>query len=95
MSREQIIGFIKSEGKVKFDEQRNLEAGYPAERNEIMVRHYMGISGINSTLTPDELLINLGVLYANEKLTINNAGVLFFIKNPRTYIPNNAINCFL
>lgn len=95
MSREQIISFIKSEGKVKFDELRNPDASYPSERNDLMIKHYMGISGINTTLTPDELLINLGVLYTDEKLTINNAGVLFFMKGPRRYIPNNAINCVL
>jgi len=95
MSRDQIVGFIKSEGKVKFDELRNEDVNYPAERNDLMVKHYMGISGINTSLTPDELLINLGVLYTEEKLTVNNTGVLFFIRNPRKYIPNNAIHCVL
>jgi ATP-dependent DNA helicase RecG len=95
MSRDQIISFIKSEGKVKFDELRNLEVDYPSERNDITIKHYMGIAGINTTLTPDELLSNLGVLYTDEKLVINNTGVLFFIKNPRMHIPNNAINCVL
>ncbi len=95
MSTEQIIAFIKSEGRVRFDELLNSQVDYPAERNDIMVKHFMAASRIKTTLTPDELLTNLGVLYAEEKLRVNNAGILFFIKNPGTYIPTNAIHCVL
>lgn len=95
LSTDEIIGFIKSEGKVKFDELRNPKVDYPSQLNQALVKQYMELCGITTSLSSDELLINLGVLYTDEQMEITNAGVLFFINNPATYIPNNLINCVL
>ena len=88
-----IIGFIQSEGKVKFDELKNKAVKYPEQLNNAAIARFKQLSGIIAYINDDELLINLGLLYAEPALVINNTGILFFIENPARFIPQCAVTC--
>lgn len=94
LSTQEIIGFIQSESKVKFDELSNKTAKYPLQLNENAIKRYKQLSGIISEITDEELLTNLGLVYHDEPTPlINNTGVLFFMQNPAQIIPQSAVTC--
>ena len=95
LSTSEIIEFIKSEGKVKFDELNNEKARYPEELDKVSISRYKQLSGITGNINDDELLTNLGLIYQDDAhyYNCNNTTVLFFIKNPSLYIPQSAVNC--
>jgi ATP-dependent DNA helicase RecG len=92
LGTQEIIGFIQSEGKVKFDELKNKAVKYPEQMDKAAIARFKQLCGITATINDDELLINLGLLYP-EPLVINNTGVLFFVKNPTRFIPQSAVTC--
>lgn len=91
LSTQEIIGFIQSEGKVKFDELANNDVEFPGQLNALAIARYKQLSGITTGLTDDELLTNLGLMHHHDK--INNTAVLFFIKDPARFIPQCAVTC--
>ncbi len=94
LSTQEIIAFIQSEGKVKFDELTNKAAKYPDELDKLTINRYKQLSGITGNINDDELLTNLGLVYKDENhYTCNNTAVLFFIKDPFLHIPQSAVNC--
>lgn len=95
MSTQEIIAFVKSEGRVRFDELESRDVKYPDERNDVAVDRFKRLARIDNTLSADDLLTNLNVLYRQDKPVLNNAGVLFFVKNPALYIPHNSVICVL
>ena len=88
----QIIDFIQSEGKVRFDELINKSVKYPEQLNDSSITRFKQLSGITASITNDELLTNLGLVYHNENTpAINNTGVLFFGKDLAQYIPQSVV----
>jgi ATP-dependent DNA helicase RecG len=96
LSTQEIIEFIKSEGKLKFEELITLSKAFPAILDESAVSRYFHLAGISGVLGPEELLSNLGVLEKNgSELILNNAGVLFFAKDPARILPHCVVTCIL
>ncbi len=93
LTTHEIIGFIQTESKIKFDELRNVTVKYPAQLNRVAIERYKELAGITASLNNDELLTNLGLLYPEPALVINNTGVLFFGENPTRFIPQSAVTC--
>jgi ATP-dependent DNA helicase RecG len=94
LSTEAIGRFFKDEGKVKFDEVERKEVEYPAALNDFMINHFKILAGISTSISDDELLTNLGLVYHRAPDSIiNNTGVLFFVQNPAKYIPQSAVTC--
>jgi ATP-dependent DNA helicase RecG len=94
LSTHEIIGFIQSEGKVKFDELRNTAVKYPEQLNQSAIKRYKELCGITTDINDGELLTNLGLIYDDVSVqVINNTGVLFFLKNPALFIPQSAVTC--
>ena len=92
LSTREIIDFIQSEGKVKFDELINKSVKYPEQLNGLSIKRFKQLSGIRAAITDDELLVNLGLVYYDEKTpSINNTGVLFFAQDPAQCIPQSAV----
>ncbi len=88
----EIIGFIQTEGRVKWDELRSRSAAYPANLDTAGIERYKKLSGITASLTNDELLTNLGLVYHDEAIpVINNTGVLFFMQTPSLLIPQITV----
>ena len=94
LSTSGIIEFIKSEGKVKFDELYNKEVKYPGGVDKGGLSRYKQLSGITGNINDGELLANLGLICQDgDHYYCNNTAVLFFIKNPSLYLPQCAVNC--
>ncbi len=93
LTTQEIIGFIQTESKIKFDELRNVTVKFPQQLNRVAIGRYKELAGITTTLNDEELLTNLGLLYSEPSPVINNTGVLFFVENPAQFIPQSAVTC--
>jgi ATP-dependent DNA helicase RecG len=96
LSTQEIIEFIKSEGKLRFEELITPSAVYPTALDESAASRYFRLAGISGVIGMEELLKNLGVLDkdgAGEVL--NNAGILFFAKDPARILPHCVVTCLL
>jgi ATP-dependent DNA helicase RecG len=96
LSTQEIIEFIKSEGKLRFEELITPSAVYPMALDESAASRYFRLAGISGVIGMEELLKNLGVLDkdgAGEVL--NNAGILFFAKDPARILPHCVVTCLL
>ena len=96
LSTQEIIEFIKSEGKLRFEELIKPSAVFPGILDESAVSRYFRLAGISGVLETEALLSNLGVLEKNgSRLVLNNAGVLFFAKDPAKILPHCVVTCIL
>ena len=96
LSTQEIIEFIKSEGKLRFEELITPSAAFLAILDESAVSRYFRLAGISGVLGTEALLSNLGVLEKNgSALVLNNAGVLFFAKDPARILPHCVVTCIL
>jgi len=88
MTRDEILEFFKSEGKIRYDELIQLKFSYPDDFDDAKLMKFMELAGLSRSADREKLLINLGVAEKKEgKLQFNNAGVLFFAKEPQRFIP--------
>jgi ATP-dependent DNA helicase RecG len=88
MSRDEIIDFFKSEGKVRFDELIDPKFSYPKDFDKTKLIKFLQFAGITRITQVETILTNLGVAEKQEgKLYLNNAGVLLFARNPQKFIP--------
>ncbi len=97
LNRNEIISFIKSEGRVRFDELVNNSAKYPKDFNSKAYVHFLGLSRISAdALNKDSILQNLGCISkSGETKKFTNAGVLFFANNQAGVVPHSSIVCAL
>ncbi|HXB08741.1 MAG TPA: helix-turn-helix domain-containing protein [Puia sp.] len=96
LSTQEIIEFIKSEGKVRFEELTVPAAAYPEVLDESAASRYFRLAGISGVIGTEELLVNLGVLVKNGSvLAFNNAGLLFFARNLGEILPHCVVTCLL
>lgn len=88
MTRDEIIDFFKSEGKIRFDELIVPKFSFPRDFDETKLLKFLELAGLTKSVKTEIILINLGVAEKQEgKLYFNNAGVLFFAKEPQRFIP--------
>ncbi|MDP3103839.1 MAG: putative DNA binding domain-containing protein [Candidatus Methanoperedens sp.] len=88
MTRDEIIDFFKSEGKIRFDELIVPEFSFPKDFDENKLLKFLELAGLTKSVKTETILINLGVAKKQEgKLYFNNTGVLFFAKEPQRFIP--------
>lgn len=96
LKRNEIIEFIKSESKVKFDELINLKFDFKRHFDTQKLDKYLKLSGISKIMDNQTILINLNVAEKQEgKIIFNNTGILFFAKNLQEFYPHTAITCAL
>jgi ATP-dependent DNA helicase RecG len=90
----EIVGFIQSEGKVRFDEM-SVEAGpYTEILDPAILRKFRLYSFVPEQVSDEQLLLNLGVVvHRNGIEQFNNAGILFFVNDPVRYLPQSAVVC--
>ncbi len=85
MSRNQIMEFMKAEGRIRFDELVKKDIDLDEHYSPELLRRYLKLAGISNILDDKTILQNLGVLQIeNGKPFLNNAGILFFAKDPCT-----------
>jgi len=96
LSTQEIIEFIKTEGRIRFEDLHAPEVNFEASLDEIALKRFTSLSGISEVIGKDEMLINLGVLYSKQSLPVfNNAGILLFAKKPADILPHAIISCVL
>ena len=87
LSRDEIMEFFKSEGKVRFDELIEQKFRYPEDFDLDRFHRFLSLSGISKIDDTETMLLHLGVTEKQEKrLLFNNAGILFFAKEPQRFI---------
>lgn len=88
MTRNEIIDFFKSEGKVRFDELMEPKFIYPKDFDRNKLRLFLQLAELSKIGDTEKLFTGLGVAEKQEgRLYFNNAGVLFFAKEPQRFVP--------
>jgi len=88
MTRDEIIDFIKAEGKVRFDELIEPRFSYPKDFDKKRMLRFLALAGLSKSTRTEIILVNLGVAEKQEgRLYFKNAGILFFAKDPQSFIP--------
>ena len=96
LSRNEILKFVTGIGKFKFDEQINEEFNFPEDFNEIKLNEFLKNSNISKDNSISDILINLSLAVKKEnKILLNNAGILLFGKNINGFIKQNFVYCTL
>ncbi|MBA3052023.1 putative DNA binding domain-containing protein [bacterium] len=96
LSRNEIVEFFKSEGKIRFDELVNLKFDYKKHFDSKKLDRFLRMAGITNLLNIPSTLVNLGVAEKQEgKLLFNNTGILFFSKNLSDIYFHTAVTCAL
>ncbi len=93
LTRNEIINFFKSEGRVRFDELINKKANFEEDFNDRAFKRFLQKAKITPTIDKDKLLINLDCCDDTGRLT--NAGVMFFARNIEFLIPYGVVTCAL
>jgi ATP-dependent DNA helicase RecG len=94
LSRDEIFDFAVSEGKIRWDEQINKEFNFEKDFDESKLDQYLKLAGLTKNIPVKEILINLRVAkYIENKFKFNNAGVLFFAKQPGKFYFSSKVVC--
>ena len=87
LTRDEIMEFFKTEGKIRFDELINEKFIYPQDFGREKLNTFLELAGLSATLSHDITLTNLGVAEKQEnRVYLNNAGVLFFADEPQKFL---------
>jgi ATP-dependent DNA helicase RecG len=96
MTRNEIVDFFKTEGKIRFDELINLKFDYADHFDERKLDKFLRLAGISKVLDAPSILVNLGVAEKQEnKVIFNNTGILFFARNLQDIYYHTTVTCAL
>jgi len=88
MTRNELIRFFKAEGKIRFDELIEPKFSYSKDFDRGKFKRFLQLADISGAGGTEKLLVSLGVAEKQEgRLYFNNAGILFFAKEPQRFIP--------
>ena len=92
LKRNDIIALMNTAPRHHFDETLNDRCQFPKDVSNKALKAYLKQCNINTTLTNKEILLNLNVA-AEEKsaFMLRQAGVLFFAKEPQTFLAESYI----
>ncbi len=96
LTTREITEFIQAEGKVRFGELLSMDVNFEKIFDEELLDRYLGLAKVSKTMNNISILQNLGVLQVkNSNPILNNAGILFFAKDPTRYLLHASITCAL
>jgi ATP-dependent DNA helicase RecG len=97
MNRGELVRFLRGVGEVRFDEMMCESFHYPADFQATAFRSFLAAAQITAQgLVSEDLLVNLGLAARQgRRLVLNNAGVLFFARQPRRFHLQSRITCLL
>jgi len=96
MSRDRIIEFSVSEGKIKFDKQINEDFDFKEDFDEEGFEEFLRRNGLFTGLDKGDVLVSLGLAgKEGEETLMNNAGILFFARNPQKFFLHAYLDCVL
>ncbi len=94
LSRDEILEFTIYEGRKTFDEEINESFKYPGDFDETKLDGYLNEAKLTKNLDDETIVLNLGVAKKIEGiLKFNNAGVLFFAKEPSKFFLTSKVVC--
>ena len=94
LSRDEILSFAYTEGRLTFDEQINEDFIYPDDFDKQKFSDYLKEARLTDINDDESLLINLGVAKkVKSKILLNNAGILFFAKDPAKFFMSSKVVC--
>ena len=96
LNRDEIVAFIKSEGKVRFDELVCSKFDFKKHFDRKKLDRFLGLAGITRSLDVPAMLENLDAAERQEgKTIVNNTGALFFSKNLSDIYKHTVVTCAL
>lgn len=94
MNTAQIIKFVQSEGRIKFDELLFKKHPFEEIFDSEKLNHFLSLKNISKSIEDADILSNLGVLeFVDDQAYLTHTGVLFFTKTPTKYIPHSNVVC--
>ncbi|MBS3122181.1 putative DNA binding domain-containing protein [Candidatus Woesearchaeota archaeon] len=94
LTRDEILDFSIEEGRISFDEQICNKFDYPTDFDLLKLKEYLQLTKLINNLSTENLLINLKVAKKiKDEIKFNNAGVLFFAKEPEKFFMTSKVVC--
>jgi len=94
LSRDEILSFAYTEGRLTFDEQINEDVIYPDDFDKQKFSDYLKEANLTDITDDESLLTNLGIAKkVKNKILLNNVGILFFAKNPAKFFMTSKVIC--
>jgi len=94
LSRDEILSFAYTEGRLTFDEQINEDFIYPDDFDRQKFSDYLKEARLTDINDDESLLIILGVAKkVKSKILLNNAGILFFARDPAKFFMTSKVVC--
>jgi ATP-dependent DNA helicase RecG len=97
MNRGKLVRFLHGVGEARFDEMPCESFHYPADFSAAAFRSFLTTVNITAKgVAREDLLVNLGLAARQgRRLVLNNAGVLFFARQPRRFHLHSRVTCLL
>ncbi len=95
LERDGIIEFFQNEGKIRFDEILRPEIDFKNNFDVKAYQEFIILSDISNVINYQDVLVNLDCGVLKNQFIFNNAGILFFSKNPMKYIKHATVVCAL
>lgn len=96
LTRNEILSFAIRVGACLFDEQTDGGFRYPRDFDHEAFREFLRLSGVSTRLPAAAVLRTLNLAKkSGARLLCTEAGVLFFAREPRRFIPTAGVTCVL
>jgi len=94
LNRNEIRRLILSSGTHRFDEAPNDRFQFPQDIDQRKLEEYVNLCGFSTTAAPEDILISLDTARrVKDRIVLCNAGILFFAKQPQSFIKESHIRC--
>jgi len=94
LNRNEIRQLILSSGTYRFDEAPNDRFQFPQDFDRKKLEEYVNLCGFATTAEHEDILISLDAARrVKNRVVLCNAGVLFFAKQPQSFIKESHISC--
>ncbi len=96
LSRNEIVEFFKSEGKIRYDELINPRFDFDTHFDPKKFDRFLRLAGISKVMDTEDILVNLGAAEKQEgKIIFNNTGIFFFSRNLHDIYFHTMVTCAL
>ncbi len=96
MNRDELVEFLHATGQIKYEEILCTDFNYPDDFDTAAFQKFIKISGISQPENIENLLINLGIAKQEDSAFLfNNAGVMFFSREPKRFLRQATVDCVL
>jgi len=92
MKSAEILEFISGTGRITFDDVPNRKFDFRKDFDRQKFADYIKSAGISQGINRDVVLQSIGAM---ENGLLNNAGVLFFAKDPQRFFPQSVYTAML